>query len=55
MQGVFDLLDEYGLLFKGLDELTRFTQLFAELSNHSRKWTLRGHTPLAIDSQKLKR
>ena len=55
MQGVFDLLDEYGLLFKGLDELTRFTQLFTELSNHSRKWTLRGHTPLAVDNQKLTR
>jgi transcription termination factor NusB len=55
MQEVLDLLDEYGLLFKGLDELTHFTQLFNELSNHSRKWTLRGHTPLAIENQKMKR
>jgi hypothetical protein len=55
MQEVFDLLDEYGLLFKGLDELTRFTQLFTELSNHSRKWTLRGHTPLAMEKQNSRR
>jgi hypothetical protein len=49
IQEVFDVLDEYGLLLKGMDEVARFTQLYTELSNHAHKWVLRGHTPLALN------
>ena len=49
LQEVFDVLDEYGLLLKGMEEVARFTQLYTELSNHSHKWVLRGHTPLALN------
>lgn len=51
MQDVFDLLNEYGLLFTGMDEITRFTELYTQLSEHSRKWELRGHTPSALKKQ----
>jgi hypothetical protein len=48
MQDVFDLLNEYGLLFSGMDEINRFTELYVQMSDHSRKWELRGHTPIAL-------
>jgi hypothetical protein len=48
MQDVFDLLNEYGLLFTGMDEITRFTELYVQMSENCRKWALRGHTPNAL-------
>ncbi len=48
MQDVFDLLNEYGLLFTGMEEITRFTELYAQMSDHCRKWELRGHTPVGL-------
>ena len=48
MQEVFDLLNEYGLLFTGMDEITRFTELYVQMNEHSRKWELRGHTPVGL-------
>ena len=48
MQDVFNLLNEYGLLFSGMEEITRFTELYAQLSDHCRKWELRGHTPVGL-------
>lgn len=48
MQDVFNLLNEYGLLFTQMDEIVQFTELFTQLSEQSRKWELRGHTPSAF-------
>ena len=48
MQDVFNILNEYGLLFTGMDEISRFTELYAQLSEHSRKWELRGHMPVSL-------
>ncbi len=51
MQEVFNLLNEYGLLFTGMDEITRFTELYAQMNDHCRKWELRGHTPVGLKKQ----
>src|SRR5690554_168013 len=48
MQDVFNLLNEYGLLFSGMEEINRFTELYSQLSDHSRKWELRGHTLVGL-------
>ena len=48
VQEALDLLDDYGILFAGMDDVSRFTQLFTDLNNHSRKWVLRGHTPSTV-------
>lgn len=45
MQDVFNLLNEYGLLFNGMDEINRFTELYVQMNENIRKWELRGHTP----------
>lgn len=44
MDDALGLLQEYGILFKGLPESDKFSHLYAELDNHARKWVLRGHT-----------
>jgi hypothetical protein len=51
MQDVFDLLNEYGLLFTGMEEINRFTELYTQLSDHCRKWELRGHTPSGLKNR----
>lgn len=51
MQDVFDLLNEYGLLFTGMEEISRFTELYTQLSEQCRKWELRGHTPVGLKKQ----
>lgn len=48
MQEVFDLLNEYGLLFTGMDEITQFTELYSQMCESSRKWELRGHLPTVL-------
>ena len=48
MQDVFELLNEYGLLFTGTEEITRFTELFSQLNESCRKWELRGHLPTVL-------
>lgn len=55
MQDVFDLLNEYGLLFSGMDEINRFTELYVQMSDNSRKWELRGHTPNALKNRQQTR
>ena len=55
MQDVFDLLNEYGLLFSGMDEINRFTELYVQMSDTSRKWELRGHTPIALKNMRRSR
>jgi hypothetical protein len=45
MQDVFNLLNEYGLLFNEMEEIDRFTELFAQMNQSCRKWELRGHLP----------
>ncbi|MDD3823636.1 MAG: hypothetical protein PHN93_07825, partial [Sphaerochaetaceae bacterium] len=52
MQGVFELLNEYGLLLSGMDEINRFTELYVQMNEHCRKWELRGHTPNALKNQR---
>ncbi len=45
MQDVFNLLNEYGLLFNEMEEIDRFTELFTQMNKSCRKWELRGHLP----------
>jgi hypothetical protein len=52
MQEVFELLNEYGLLLSGMDEINRFTELYVQMNEHCRKWELRGHTPNALKNQR---
>ncbi|MGI6433042.1 MAG: hypothetical protein ACOXZ4_04175 [Sphaerochaetaceae bacterium] len=44
MQEAFNLLNEYGLLFEGMEEINRFTELYSQMSDSIRKWELKGHT-----------
>ena len=52
IQDVFDLLGDYGLYFHAMDEITRFTQLYDDLDDNTRKWQLRGHRPGILKSSK---
>ena len=36
MQDVFNLLNEYGVLFNGMDEINRFTELYVQMCDNSR-------------------
>lgn len=55
MQDVFNLLNEYGVLFNGMDEINRFTELYVQMCDNSRKWELRGHTPNALKERRTSR
>ena len=44
-QDVIELLNEYGLSFHAIDEVTRFTELYDDLEETSRVWRLKGHRP----------
>lgn len=50
LSGALEVLGDYGIVFKGKEDTARFAQLFANLSNHSRKWRLKGYTPLSVPS-----
>jgi len=50
IQDVFDILGDYGLYFHGMEEITRFTQLYDDLEDNTRKWQLRGHRPGILKS-----
>ncbi len=45
MDGVFELLGEYGVFFHGIDELNTFNELYGDLDETIRKWQLKGHRP----------
>ncbi len=45
MDGVFELLGEYGVFFHGIDELNTFNELYGDLDETIRKWQLKGHKP----------
>ena len=48
MQDVFNLLNEYGLLFNEMEEINRFTELYTQMNENCRKWELRGTFPEAL-------
>ncbi|MFA5468203.1 MAG: hypothetical protein WC224_04005 [Sphaerochaetaceae bacterium] len=48
MQDVFNLLNEYGLLFNEMEEINRFTELYTQMNENCRKWELRGHFPRGL-------
>ncbi|MFA5571257.1 MAG: hypothetical protein ACOX0W_02980 [Sphaerochaetaceae bacterium] len=52
MQDAFNVLNEYGLLFNGMDEINRFTELYTQMNENIRKWELRGHTPKAFKNSR---
>ena len=44
----FELLEEFGYIFEDKQTVEEFMKIFQEISNNSRKWTLRGFTPTEI-------
>ncbi len=50
---VFEILKSYGCLFKNLNEINKFMKLFTDLTNNTRKWILRGATPLQVSGKKM--
>jgi hypothetical protein len=45
MQEYFDLLDEAGIVFDGLEQVNVITQLLVDVHNNTRLWSNYGHTP----------
>jgi len=44
----FEMLEEFGYIFEDKQTVEEFMKIFQEISNNSRKWTLRGFTPTEI-------
>ena len=45
MQEYFDLLDEAGVVFNGMEQAKVTTQLIVDVQNNTRLWSNYGHTP----------
>jgi len=45
----YDILQEHNYVFKDEQSVTRFLKMYMEISNNSRKWVLKGFTPIEVN------
>jgi len=45
----YDILEEHNYVFKDEQSVTRFLKMYMEISNNSRKWVLKGFTPIEVN------
>lgn len=48
LQETVDEMVDEGFSFEDFDELKEFTQLYMELNNNTRKWSIKGHKPVEL-------
>lgn len=46
----YDILEEYNYIFEDEESVTQFLKMYMELSNNTRKWVLKGFTPLEVNN-----
>ena len=46
----YDILEEYNYVFKDDETGTRFLKMYLDLLNNSRKWVLKGFTPIEVNN-----